>query len=113
MPEPNEGRWPISPAGPPLYQVSKTVVESGGIVCACKGCFTQQNGTEILLARENSLQLHSAKLEPLGPVQPLFARIQDLQVLKRDDCIGLSSSQEVCCQQKLFKIARCQHLRLK
>ena len=92
----NDFRRQISPAGPPLYQVSKTVVESGSIVCACKGCFTQQTRTEVLLARENSLQLYSADLEPPLPCATLFARIQDLQVLRRDDCIGLSSSQEVC-----------------
>lgn len=94
----------IPPAGPPLHQVSKTVAESGGIVCACKGFFTQQSSREILLARENSFQLFSTDLEPLGPVQPLFARVEDLKVLRRDDCIGLGSSQEVCPQQISLQI---------
>ena len=95
MPKDDASRRPVPPAGPPLYQVSKTAVPSGDIAFACKGNFTQHSRTEVLLARENSLQLYSEDLEPLGPMQPMFAMIQGLQVLHRDDCLGLSSRFEV------------------
>ena len=91
---------PVPPAGPLLYQVSQTVLHSGTIKWAIRGCFSHPGKAELVLARENSLQLCSVDLEARGPVQPLHTLIQDLHLQRKyhsggADCHHLESEPQV------------------
>ena len=76
-------------AGPPLPQLSRTVVPGGEVIRLLSGCFRAPGLREVLVAKRNALQLCSESLLPLRPLQPLFGDIVDLQSHAAADCIGL------------------------
>lgn len=78
-----------------MYKVSQTVLHGGRIYHALRGHFRSQPQAEVVLVRENSLQLCSDDMELVGPIQPLFTMIDDVHHLRNADCIGLEHIPEV------------------
>ena len=75
--------------GPPLPQLSRTVVPSAEVIGLVIGCFRYPGQREVLVARRSALQVYSEDLQPLRPLQPLFGEIADIQRHAAADCIGL------------------------
>lgn len=82
-------------AGPPLHQISRTILHSGLINEVLRGKFLSPHEEDIVVTRRNSLQLYTEKLDPKGPVQPLFFSICNMQVLRAADCRTRASGPEV------------------
>jgi hypothetical protein len=76
-------------AGPPLPQLSRTILAAGQIIGVVSGSFRFPGHIEVLVARKNTLQLYSVNLQPQRPLQPLFGEITDIQAHRAADCIGL------------------------
>jgi len=76
-------------AGPPLPQLSRTLVPSGEVIGIVRGSFRTPGHTEVVVAKRNTVQLYSESLQPLRPLQPLFGEIVDIQTHRAADCIGL------------------------
>jgi len=78
--------------GPPLPQLSRTVVPSVEVVALLSGAWRASGHKEVLVARRTSLQLFSESLQAERPLQPLFGEIAEIQAHAAADCIGLDVS---------------------